>query len=125
MPEDDPAFEKQAEQAETEAALDKELEGTFPTSDPPSSWAGPDTVPERPEPEESSESLMEGVSAPQPGSMSPPESPTDAADEPILEVPDESLIEGYAAFSGSEAEKPERVEAEEGSASSNSSDIDR
>lgn len=36
--------------AETDAALDIELEGTFPTSDPPSSWAGPDIEPERPEP---------------------------------------------------------------------------
>ena len=35
--------------AETDAALDIELEGTFPTSDPPSSWAGPDIEPERPE----------------------------------------------------------------------------
>jgi hypothetical protein len=35
--------------AETDAALDKELEGTFPTSDPTSSWAGPDIEPERPE----------------------------------------------------------------------------
>jgi hypothetical protein len=33
--------------AETDAALDNELEGTFPTSDPPSSWAGPDVEPER------------------------------------------------------------------------------
>ena len=33
--------------AETDAALDNELEGTFPTSDPPSSWAGPDIEPER------------------------------------------------------------------------------
>jgi hypothetical protein len=35
--------------AETNAALDDELEGTFPTSDPPSSWAGPDLEPERPQ----------------------------------------------------------------------------
>jgi hypothetical protein len=35
--------------AETEAALDQELEDTFPTSDAPSSWAGPDLEPERPE----------------------------------------------------------------------------
>jgi hypothetical protein len=35
--------------AETDAALDIELEGTFPTSDPPSSWAGPDIEPERPD----------------------------------------------------------------------------
>jgi hypothetical protein len=35
--------------AETDAALDRELEDTFPTSDPPSSWAGPDIEPERPE----------------------------------------------------------------------------
>lgn len=42
-PEDvDPDFEKAAEQAETEAALERDLEGTFPTSDPSSSWAGPD-----------------------------------------------------------------------------------
>ena len=34
---------------ETEAALDDELKGTFPTSDPPSSWAGPDVEPERPQ----------------------------------------------------------------------------
>jgi hypothetical protein len=39
---DDPEFEKEAERAEEEAALDKELEDTFPTSDPPSSWAGGD-----------------------------------------------------------------------------------
>ena len=42
---DDPEFERQAEQAEEEAALDKEVDDTFPTSDPPSSWAGED--PER------------------------------------------------------------------------------
>jgi hypothetical protein len=35
--------------AETDAAIDIELEGTFPTSDPPSSWAGPDIEPDRPE----------------------------------------------------------------------------
>jgi hypothetical protein len=34
---------------ETDAALDIDLEGTFPTSDPSSSWAGPDIEPERPE----------------------------------------------------------------------------
>jgi hypothetical protein len=34
--------------AETDAALDNELKGTFPTSDAPSSWAGPDNEPERP-----------------------------------------------------------------------------
>jgi hypothetical protein len=34
--------------AETDAALDNELEGSFPTSDPPSSWAGPDIEPDRP-----------------------------------------------------------------------------
>jgi hypothetical protein len=34
--------------AETDAALDSELEGTFPTSDPSSSWAGSDESPERP-----------------------------------------------------------------------------
>jgi hypothetical protein len=39
---DDPEFEKEAERAEEEAALDRELEDTFPTSDPPSSWAGGD-----------------------------------------------------------------------------------
>jgi hypothetical protein len=39
---DDPEFEKEAERAEEEAALDKELKETFPTSDPPSSWAGGD-----------------------------------------------------------------------------------
>lgn len=39
---DDPEFEKEAERAEEEAALDKELTETFPTSDPPSSWAGGD-----------------------------------------------------------------------------------
>jgi hypothetical protein len=33
--------------AETDA-LDQELEGTFPTSDPSSSWAGPDIEPDRP-----------------------------------------------------------------------------
>jgi hypothetical protein len=33
--------------AETNAALDIDLEGTFPTSDPSSSWAGPDIEPER------------------------------------------------------------------------------
>lgn len=44
LPDDetDPSFEKEAERAETEAALEWDLEGTFPTSDPPSSWAGPD-----------------------------------------------------------------------------------
>jgi hypothetical protein len=51
---------------ETDAALDLELESTFPTSDPPSSWAGPDIEPERPKSEEPSESLIEGISAPQP-----------------------------------------------------------
>jgi hypothetical protein len=52
-------FEKIAEQAETEAALEQDPEGSFPTSDPPSSWAGPDVEPERPsseEPEEQSRS---------------------------------------------------------------------
>jgi hypothetical protein len=39
---------RQGEQV-ADAVLDKELEGTFPTSDPPSSWAGPDIEPERPE----------------------------------------------------------------------------
>jgi len=39
---------RQEEQV-ADAVLDKELEGTFPTSDPPSSWAGPDIEPERPE----------------------------------------------------------------------------
>jgi hypothetical protein len=39
---DDPEFEKEAERAEEEATLDKELKDTFPTSDPPSSWAGGD-----------------------------------------------------------------------------------
>jgi hypothetical protein len=34
--------------AETDAALDLELEDTFPTSDPSSSWAGPDIEPEQP-----------------------------------------------------------------------------
>jgi hypothetical protein len=34
---------------EMDAALERELEGTFPTSDPPSSWAGPDIEPERAE----------------------------------------------------------------------------
>jgi len=38
----DPEFERTAERAEREDALDKELEDTFPTSDPPSSWAGKD-----------------------------------------------------------------------------------
>jgi hypothetical protein len=38
------AFE---EQAEANAALERQLEGTFPTSDPSSSWAGPDIEPER------------------------------------------------------------------------------
>ena len=38
----DPEFEKEAERAEEEAALDKELKDTFPTSDPPSNWAGGD-----------------------------------------------------------------------------------
>jgi hypothetical protein len=52
--------------AETDAELDQELEATFPTSDPSSSWAGPDIEPERPDPEEPSESLIEGISAPQP-----------------------------------------------------------
>jgi hypothetical protein len=52
--------------AETDAALDIELEDTFPTSDPSSSWAGPDLEPERPESEVPSESLIEGISAPQP-----------------------------------------------------------
>ena len=39
---DNPEFEKEAERAEEEVALDKELKETFPTSDPPSSWAGED-----------------------------------------------------------------------------------
>ena len=38
---DDPEFEKEAERAEEEA-LDKELKDSFPTSDPPSNWAGGD-----------------------------------------------------------------------------------
>jgi hypothetical protein len=48
-PETDLNFEKEAERAETEAALERDLEGSFPTSDPPSSWAGPDVEPERPD----------------------------------------------------------------------------
>jgi hypothetical protein len=48
------AFEEKAEQAETDAALERVLEGTFPTSDPSSSWAGPDVEPERPEDQDSS-----------------------------------------------------------------------
>lgn len=39
---DDPEFEEEAERAEEEAALDKELKDSFPTSDPPSNWAGGD-----------------------------------------------------------------------------------
>jgi len=39
--------ELNAEQADVEAALEIDLEGTFPTSDPSSSWAGPDIEPER------------------------------------------------------------------------------
>jgi hypothetical protein len=35
--------------AETDAALVEELEGTFPTSDSPSSWAGPDLEAEGPD----------------------------------------------------------------------------
>jgi hypothetical protein len=52
--------------AETDAVLDIELEGTFPTSDPSSSWAGSDIAPERPKSEVPSESLIEGISGPQP-----------------------------------------------------------
>ena len=48
MSDEDPAFEQEAARAEAEAARDKELEGTFPTSDPPSSWAGQDIEPEEP-----------------------------------------------------------------------------
>jgi len=32
--------------------IDRDPEATFPTSDPPSSWAGPDIEPEKPEPTE-------------------------------------------------------------------------
>jgi hypothetical protein len=39
---DDPEFEREAERAEEEEILEKELKDTFPTSDPPSSWAGKD-----------------------------------------------------------------------------------
>jgi hypothetical protein len=39
---DDPEFESAAAQAEEEALLEKELEDTFPSSDPPSDWAGKD-----------------------------------------------------------------------------------
>lgn len=39
---EDPEFEREAERAEEEAVLDKEIEDTFPTSDPPSSWAAQD-----------------------------------------------------------------------------------
>ena len=41
------AFERQAEQAKLDASLDKELEETFPTSDPSSSWAGAEVEPGR------------------------------------------------------------------------------
>jgi hypothetical protein len=51
--------------AETDAALDIELEGTFPTSDPSSSWAGADIEPERPEAAGTTESLK-GDTTPQP-----------------------------------------------------------
>jgi hypothetical protein len=51
--------------AETDAALDLDLEGTFPTSDPSSSWAGPDIEPERPESGRTTESLK-GIPAPGP-----------------------------------------------------------
>jgi len=63
---DDPELEKQAEQAETEAALEKQLEDTFPTRDAPSSWAGPDIESERLDYPDPSQSLIEGISAPQP-----------------------------------------------------------
>ena len=55
----DANFEIEAEKAETEAALDRDREGTFPTSDPSSSWAGPDVEPEPPsgdQPNEASDS---------------------------------------------------------------------
>lgn len=54
-------FEKVAEQAETEAALERDLEGTFPTSDPPSSWAGSDLEAERSR--RGSTSLAQGTSS--------------------------------------------------------------
>ena len=38
----DPESEREAERSEQETMLDKELEDTFPTSDPPSNWAGED-----------------------------------------------------------------------------------
>jgi hypothetical protein len=47
IPETASEFEETGEQAETEAALQRDLEHTFPTSDPASSWAGPDIEPER------------------------------------------------------------------------------
>jgi hypothetical protein len=52
--------------AETDAALDIDLESTFPTSDPSSNWAGPDIEPERLESGVTSDSLVEGNSTPQP-----------------------------------------------------------
>jgi hypothetical protein len=61
---DYPTFEEEAERAETEAVLDKDLEDTFPTSDPPSNWAGPDVEPERPEPDRSPEAVLDEFSQP-------------------------------------------------------------
>ena len=43
------AFEAPAEQAKLDGVLDKELEGSFPTSDSSSSRDGPDVELERPE----------------------------------------------------------------------------
>jgi hypothetical protein len=43
----DPDFEREAQRAEEEAVLEKELESTFPTSDPSSSWAGKDPEPDK------------------------------------------------------------------------------
>jgi hypothetical protein len=76
-------FEKKAEQAETEAALERDLEGTFPTSDPPSSWAGPDVEPQRPNGDEPSEAFS---TSPSPGDLAAL-SEHGEDDEPLDEFP--------------------------------------
>jgi hypothetical protein len=76
-------FEKEAERAETEAALERDLEGTFPTSDPSSSWAGADIEPERPTGDEPSKAFS---TSPIPGDLAAI-SERDTDDELLDEFP--------------------------------------
>ena len=76
----DANFEIEAEKAETEAALERDLEGTFPTSDPSSSWAGPDVEPEPPNGDQPSEASS---TSPSPeGLAASPETPRQGVNSP-------------------------------------------